>query len=261
MAFPRISLADPQRGHRAAAEHGGRVDRLAAGHPGKAPPGPGAQVARSLGHHDDVGAEHVPRGQQPGVQRDRLEVTAERLAHGHRPAQPARLAQPGAAAGEPRGQRPAVEHHVHRGRRGRRPARGAQRRQHGRQRRMQVGDHHRHPAEVVRVAQHLVVRRALLVGAEHGGLQRRVARLDQVPGAGRVGGQPVGQRHHQRVAAGAQAERERAGVQQQPVAGLRAGRSAPGRPAPGWCPRWWLRPVRPRHAIRGAPPKPRHCAT
>ena len=45
---------------------------------------------------------------------------------------------------------------------------------------MQVGHHDGHPADVVRVAQRVVVRRPLLVGAEHGGLQRRVARLDQV---------------------------------------------------------------------------------
>ena len=158
VAFPRISLTDPQRGDRAAAEHGGRVDRLAARHAGKPPPGPGAQVPRSLRHHGDVGAEHVPRGQQAGVQRDRLQVTAERLAHGHGPAQPARFAQPGATAGEPGGQRATVEHHVGHGRQGTgRPA-SAQPRQHGRQRRVQVGDHHRHPAEVVRVAQHLVMR-------------------------------------------------------------------------------------------------------
>ncbi len=31
----------------------------------------------------EVGAQHVPRRQQPGVHGDRLEVAAERLAHGH----------------------------------------------------------------------------------------------------------------------------------------------------------------------------------
>ena len=162
MAFPRISLADPQRGDRAAAEDRGRVHRLAAGHPREAPPGSGAQVAGPLGHDDDVGAQDVPGGQQPGVQGDRFEVTAEGLADGHRPAQPARFAQTGGGPGKPRGQRAAVEHHVHRdraaaGRPGAGRERGAQRGQHGRQRRVQVGDHHGHPADVVGGAQHLVV--------------------------------------------------------------------------------------------------------
>ena len=66
------------------------------------------------------------------------------------------------------------------------------------------------------------MRRALLVRAEHAGLQRRVPRLDQVAGLVTVRRQPVGQRHHQRVPAGAQPHLERADVEQHPVAGLRA---------------------------------------
>ena len=227
MAFPWISLTDPQRGDRAPAEDRGRVHRLAAGHPREAPPGSGAEVAGPLGHDDHVGAQHVPGGQQPGVQGDGFQVAAEGLADGHRPSQPARFAQPRAGPGKPRGQRAAVEHHVCRDRRAATGAaagreRGAQRRRRSRQRRVQVGDHHGHPADVVGGAQHLVVGRVLLVGTEHGGLQRRVPRLDQVARAGRIRGEPVGQRHDQRVAAGPQAERERAGIQQQPVTGFAA---------------------------------------
>jgi hypothetical protein len=70
---------------------------------------------------------------------------------------------------------------------------------------MQVGHHHGHPADIVRVAQHVMVRRPLLVRAEHGSLQRRIAGLDQVAGQFRVGRQPVGDRNHQGVSAGAQA--------------------------------------------------------
>ena len=67
----------------------------------------------------------------------------------------------------------------------------------------------------------LVVRRPLLVRAEHGSLQRRVAGLDQVAGQLGIGRQPVGDRDHQRVTAGAQAQVERRGVEQHPVAGPR----------------------------------------
>ena len=84
---------------------------------------------------------------------------------------------------------------------------------------MQVGHHDRHPADVVRVAEHVVVRRALLVRAGHGGLQRRVAGLDQVAGERGVGRQAVGDRDDQGVAAGAEPQIERGGVEQHPVAG------------------------------------------
>ena len=52
--------------------------------------------------------------------------------------------------------------------------------QHGRESRVQVGHHDRHPGDVIRVAEHVVVRGPLLVGAGHGHLQGRVAGLDQV---------------------------------------------------------------------------------
>ena len=84
---------------------------------------------------------------------------------------------------------------------------------------MQVGHHHGHPAEVISVAEHVMVGRALLVRAEHGGLQRRVPALDQVAGERRIGRQAVGHRHHERVTARAQAQVERGGVEQDPVAG------------------------------------------
>ena len=69
VARARVGLADPQRPDRPAAEHGGGVDGLARGDAGEPPPGAGAEVARSLGHHGQLGAEHVPRRQQPAVQR------------------------------------------------------------------------------------------------------------------------------------------------------------------------------------------------
>ena len=173
---PRVRVADPQRRHRAPAQRRGRVDRLARGHPGEAPPGPGAEVAGPLRDHRDVGAEHVPRREQPGVHGHRLQVAAERLPGGHRRRQPARLAEHRAGAREPGRQRPAVLHHVHHaglrppsGRGGSAPGPFGRKdpRQHGRESRVQVGHHDGHPADVVRVAQHVVVRRPLLVRAEH----------------------------------------------------------------------------------------------
>jgi hypothetical protein len=161
----RVRVADPERRHRAAAQRGGGVDRLTRRHPGEPPPGPGAEVARSLRHHRDVGAEHVPGGEQPGVHGHRLQVTAERLAGRHRPGQPARLLERRAGPREPGGQRSAVLHYV--GHPGRGTVGGEGNAgpfgrkdpgQDGRESRMQVGHHDRHPADVVRVAQHVVVR-------------------------------------------------------------------------------------------------------
>ena len=216
----RVGLADPQRGHRPAAEHGGRVHRLARGHAGEPPAGAGAQVAGALHDHGHLGAEHVPGGQQPAVQRDGFQVAAERLPDGHRAGQPARLAQAGDGAGEPGRQRAAVQHHV--GGRADRAAPGVVAGQYRGQRGVQVGHHHRHAVQVVGVAQQVVLGGVLLVHAQHAGLERGVPGLDQVPGPGRVIWQPAGHRDDQRVAAGAQAELERASVQQHPVAGLRA---------------------------------------
>jgi hypothetical protein len=62
---PRVRVADPQRRHRAPAQRRGRVDRVARGHPGETPPRPGAEVAGPLRDHGDVGAEYVPRREQP----------------------------------------------------------------------------------------------------------------------------------------------------------------------------------------------------
>ncbi len=67
----------------------------------------------------------------------------------------------------------------------------------------------------------------LLVGAEDGGLQGRVAGLDQVAGAGGVGREPVGDRDDHRVAAGAEAHRQGRSVEQDGIA--RFGPSHQGR--------------------------------
>ncbi len=88
---------------------------------------------------------------------------------------------------------------------------------------MQVRGDHRQAGQVVGVGERRVVLGGGLVDAEHDRLQRRVPGLDQVAGvpvrgAGRVRGQAVGQRDHQGVTAGAQAQRQRAGVEQHPVA-------------------------------------------
>ncbi len=113
VAIARIGVRDPQARDRTSAEHGDRVDRLTGGHPREPPAGPGAEVARTLGNHDQVGTDHTClRGEQPGVHRDCLQVTAERLADGDRRFEPARGAQGSHGAGEPGGQGTAVRHHV-----------------------------------------------------------------------------------------------------------------------------------------------------
>jgi hypothetical protein len=101
--------------------------------------------------------------------------------------------------------------------------------------------------------------------SEHGSLQRRIAGLDQVAGQFRVGRQPVGDRYHQGVSAGAQAEVERCGIDQHPVArpgtaGQRRVGQRPHRPPLGRCAvhrnveldRAW--PFAARPADRGVPP-------
>ena len=67
--------------------------------------------------------------------------------------------------------------------------------------RVQVGDDHRHPGQVVGVrAAASWCGESCSSTPEHHRLQRRVAGLDQVPRAGRqVGREPVGQRDDQRV--------------------------------------------------------------
>ncbi len=81
----RIDRRDPQRPHRPAPQHRGRVDRLP--DPGTREPEPGAraEVARTLRDHHHVRAQHVPGGQQAGVHVDRLQVPPERLPAGHHP--------------------------------------------------------------------------------------------------------------------------------------------------------------------------------
>jgi hypothetical protein len=257
VALARICLAHPQAGHRTSAQRGDGVDRLAGRHPGKTPAGPGPQVARALRDDRDIGLEHMPGGEQSGMHGYRLQVPAERLPGGYGGGEPARVLERRAGQGEPGRQGTAVLHDVGH------PGRMAvitgpfglikDTGQHGRERRVQVGHHYRHPGDVVRVAEDVVVRRPLLVGAGHDRLQRRVAGLDQVAAGAGVGRQAVGDRHHQGVAAGAEPEIERRGVQQDPVAGL----GEPGQGGVGQRP--YERPVH-RHVkldrARPLPPRP-----
>ena len=89
------------------------------------------------------------------------------------------------------------------------------------QRGVQVGDHDGGAAQVVGLAQDVVRRRLRVVGAQDHRLQRRVARLDQVPGPVVVGRQPVGHRGDHGAAAGAEPAGQRTRRQQHPVADLR----------------------------------------
>jgi hypothetical protein len=224
VALARVGLADPQAGHCPSAERGGGVDRFARRYPGKPPAGPGSEVARALRDDRDIGREHVPGREQPGMHGHRLQVSAERLPGGHGRDQPASVLERRAGAGEPSRQGAAVLHDVH----DTRPAAVItgpfgplkEAGQDGRESRVQVGHHDGHPADVVRVAEHVVVRRSLLVGPGHGHLQGRVAGLDQVAGQSGIGRQAVGDRDHQGVAAGPEPEIERRGIEQHPVAGL-----------------------------------------
>jgi hypothetical protein len=256
----RIRVTDPQAGHRTPAQCGRRVDRLARRHAGKAPAGPRPQIARALRDDRHVGAQHVPGGEQAGMHGDRLQVAAERLPGRDHRRQPSRVAQRRAGAGEPGGQGSAILHDVAN-------TRGAaccravnawsfgpreEASQHGRESGVQVGHHHGHPAEVIGVAKHVVVGRSLFVRAEHGRLQRRVTALDQVAREHGVGRQAVGNRHHEGVAAGAEIEVGRGGVEQHPVAGA----GAPGERGVGE--RYHRRPVH-RHVKldRAGPLAPR----
>ena len=214
-----VGRRDAQRPDRTAAQHRRRVDRLAGAHPGEAPPGAGAQIARALGQDHQVGVQGQPGRQQSGVDRHGLQVAAEGLADGDRPGQQPGLAQRGHRTREGQRQRALVGHHIDH------PGSGAVVR-HGQSRRgeggVQVGNHHRHAVEGVRVAEELVVRRTLLVGPGDHGLQRQVAGLDQVPGRlRRLCGHPAGRiQHgdHQRVAAGAQTPVQGPDIEQHPVA-------------------------------------------
>ena len=169
---------------------------------------------------DQVG---VPRASL-AASRPECTVTASRSPPNACPTVTVAGQQPGVAelghrAGEGQRQRALIGHHVDHP--GARAVVG-----HGQQRRgqrgVQVGDQHRQSVQGVGVGQQLVVRRTLLVGPGHHGLQRHVAGLDQVPGRlGRLGGDPtVGVEHgdHQRVPAGAEAAVQRRDIEQHPVA-------------------------------------------
>ena len=148
VARPWVGAGDAQRADRTAAEGGRGVDRLTGRDPGETPGGTGAQVARSLRHHGDVGAQHVPGREQSTVDGGRLQVAAERLSHGHHAGQVP--GQPVEGTGEPRRQCRAVGHHVGD------PGPGCVRAYPGhdrRQRRVQVGGHHRHPAHILHCGQ------------------------------------------------------------------------------------------------------------
>ncbi len=166
MPVARVRVAQPQRGYWPTVQRRHGVNDLARGHAGKAPAGPGAEVAWPLRDHRDVGAEHVPGGEQPSMHGHGLQVPAERLPGGHGGRQPAGLLERCARAGEPGRQRPAVLHDVHHPGRPARP--GAvtigpfglikEAGQHGRESGMQVGHHDGHPTDVIRVPQHVMVR-------------------------------------------------------------------------------------------------------
>ena len=163
------------------------------------------------------------------MQRDRLEVAAVGLADRHGAGEPSGVTQVGDRARERERQRTAVGHDV-RNPRGR-PI-GADAREHRRQRRVEIGDHDRHPAEIVGVPEHRVGRRVLLVDAEHGHLLRCIARLHQVTGSVRVWRQPAGHHDDHGVAAGPEPEGERSGVHEDLVAYLGNADEVDDRPAP-----------------------------
>src|SRR5699024_7382060 len=77
-----------------------------------------------------------------------------------------------------------------------------------------------HTVDPAGLPQCLVVLRALFVDPMDGDLRRGVAGLDQMSGFCTVGGQPLGQSHHQRVSTGTQAQVQGAGVEQDRVTDL-----------------------------------------
>ena len=149
-----VGERDPQARDGAAAEGCRRVDRLARRDAGVPPAGAGAQVPGSLGDDRHVGSQHVPGGEQAGVDGHRLQVAAERLPRRHRPGQPVRRR----AARRPCGRtRPGALRRLA-SRRRRRAAAGMARpelvteaSQHGREGRVQVGHHDRHAVDRVRL--------------------------------------------------------------------------------------------------------------
>jgi hypothetical protein len=85
---------------------------------------------------------------------------------------------------------------------------------------VQVSHDDRHPAQVVRVAEHLVVGGFRLVGRQHAGLHRRVPRLYYMARPWRFFGQPVRHGDHQGITSGTEPEFHGGNVKQYPVAKL-----------------------------------------
>ena len=185
-----IGVREPQRADRPAAEHRHRVHDLAGGHAGESPRRAGAEVARALGDDRDIGRQHVPGRQQPGVHGDRLEIAAERLPGAHRAAQQRHAARRPCASttAAARRRRSARRRSAPSGRSASTPATTAGRAE------CRSAITTGMPSSEVAAAITRVVGRVLLVHPEHGGLGRRVAGLDDVTGSERVGRQPIGQR-------------------------------------------------------------------
>ncbi len=177
-------------------------------------------VARALDDDGDVGVHDVTRGQQSAVQRDRLVVAAEGLPHGQGCRDPASFPEPGHGAGERDRQRTPVGHDV--GDAGVRPGEPHTGEDRG-QGRVQVGDDDGHPVDRVGLDQHVVVDAVLLVHREEHLLLRGVARLDDVPGGvGSVLRKAVRDGHDERQPTSSQTLEQGRGVEDHPVARLRA---------------------------------------
>ena len=95
MAGAGIGVGDTQAGHRVSAQRGDGVDRVPAGHSGKAPGRLGAQVPGPLDDDGGVGAQDVPGRQERVVDADCLDVAAPGLSGRDGPGQPPGLAQGG----------------------------------------------------------------------------------------------------------------------------------------------------------------------
>ena len=80
VALPDVAEPGPERRHRPPAEDARGVHRHGRLHVRGAPCGAGAGVARTVAHQDDVGAQHLACGQQPGEGAHGLQIAAERLA-------------------------------------------------------------------------------------------------------------------------------------------------------------------------------------
>ncbi len=170
--------------------------------PAPAPPRPPRHAARA-------------RPRAAGVQADSLVVPAVGLPHGDGPGNPVRGAQARHGAGERRGQGAAVRHDV--GDPGPWPLRADPGHDRG-ECRVQVRDHHGHPAEVLRGGHHVVV------GAVPARPRPGTSAAGACSGPSRcahasawVGRQAVGHGDDERQAPGAQAPQQRGGVEQHGV--------------------------------------------